>query len=209
MYDECGFGASIRGKRIGLVKTILAELLWLILGVTLFLFVATPVKTKGSVISFYTMEHSDKDGTTTSYVVSYSYTFNGNEYLGEVKNPFRSYTEGEEIDVYPRLLAPSNSTLYDQSWLAFIILGVCGGTSLLLIFKTLVSYSKYRKMLKEKEEAQNDPEALERKRLEDLRAMADNVELAAKQCPYCNTIIGLLDDHCPSCGADLNQKVED
>ena len=47
MYDECGFGVSIRGKRIGLVKSILVELLLLILGVTLSLFVATPVKTKG------------------------------------------------------------------------------------------------------------------------------------------------------------------
>ena len=63
-------------------------------------------------------------------------------------------------------------------------------------------------MLKEKEETQNDPEALERKRLEDLRAMADNLELATKRCPYCNTIIGLLDDHCHNCGRDLRQNVE-
>ncbi|MCR5113833.1 MAG: zinc ribbon domain-containing protein [Acholeplasmatales bacterium] len=210
MYDEYGFGASVNGKRIGLVKSILVELLILVIGLIIFVFVATPVKTTGTVLGYYQLEQRDEDHRIiTYYEVAYSYTINGKEYRGTSKNPLRSYTEGENITVYTRILVPSNSTIYNESVVAFIILGACGGFSLVLVCLTLVSYGKYRKMLKEREYVESDPEALERKRLEDLRAMAGNTELATKQCPYCNTIIGLLDDHCPSCGADLSQNVEE
>ena len=47
MYDDYSFGVEINGKRVGLFKTILAELLLLVIGIIIFIFVSTPVTTKG------------------------------------------------------------------------------------------------------------------------------------------------------------------
>ena len=210
MYDDYSFGVEINGKRVGLFKTILAELLLLVIGIIIFIFVSTPVTTKGYITNVGQVEvekRQDWQRVRESYLVAtYVYTIGGKEYSGEYKNPIKDYEVGQEVTVYLRIFSKTSSSLFNESIIGYIVLGSCGGLSLVFIVLTLIAYAKFKKYSKAKEFVEYDSDAIERKRIEDLKALAESADFGTKQCPYCNSVINLGDIKCPRCGADLSQN---